>query len=79
MNLTTEQCRGARTMLGLSQTDLEAASQVAKKTIADFEWAATRLLPRVLIALRSALEIGGVECIPENGRGAGLRLRKAEV
>lgn len=62
-------------MLGLSQSDLEAASQVTKKTIADFERAATSPQPRTLSALRSALESAGVEFIPENGGGAGVRLR----
>ena len=64
-------------MLGLSQAELEALSRVAKKTIADFERAATRPQPRTLEAIRAALEAAGVEFIPENGSGAGVRLRKA--
>jgi len=62
-------------MLGLSQADLEAASRVAKKSIADFEREATKPQPRTLDALQAALENGGVEFIPENGGGPGLRLR----
>lgn len=62
-------------MLGLSQADLEAASQMTKKTIADFERGATRPPPRALMALRTALESAGGEFIPENGGGAGVRLR----
>ena len=30
-------------------------------------------------AMRQAMEIGGVEFIPENGGGAGVRLRKGEA
>ena len=62
-------------MLGLSQADLEAASQVTKKTIADFERGATRPQPRTLGALEAALEAAGIEFIPANGGGAGVRLR----
>ncbi len=63
-------------MLGLSQADLEAVSRVTKKSIADFEREATNPQPRTLDALQAALEAGGVEFIPENGGGAGVRLRK---
>ena len=76
MSLNSEQCRGARAMLGLSQSELEAASQVTKKTIADFERGATRPQPRTLGALRAALEAAGIEFIPANGGGAGVRLRE---
>jgi transcriptional regulator with XRE-family HTH domain len=75
MSITSQQCRGARAMLGLSQADLEAASRVAKKSIADFEREATKPQPRTLDALQAALENGGVEFIPENGGGPGVRLR----
>ncbi len=61
-------------MLGLSQADLEKTSQVTKKTIADFEREATTPQPRTVTALRSALERAGVEFIPENGGGPGVRL-----
>ena len=63
-------------MLGLSQAELESVSQVTKKTIADFERGATQPQPRTLEALRAALQKAGVEFIPENGGGAGARLRE---
>lgn len=62
-------------MLGMSQADLETASQVTKKTIADFERGATSPQPRTLDTLRNALEAAGAEFIPENGGGAGVRLK----
>lgn len=52
------------------------AAKVAKKTIADFEREVRRPYARTLEALRAALEAAGVEFIPENGGGAGVRLRK---
>jgi transcriptional regulator with XRE-family HTH domain len=76
MSLSPEQCRGARAMLGLSQSDLETISKVTTKTIADFERGATRPQPRTLDGLKEALEAAGVQFIPENGGGAGVRMTK---
>jgi hypothetical protein len=56
---------------------LEKAAEVAKKTIADFEREARTPYSRTLAALRTALEAAGVEFIPENGGGAGVRLKRA--
>lgn len=76
MELDPAQCRAARALLNWSQSDLEVAAKVAKKTIADFEREARQPYARTLEALRVALEAAGVEFIPENGGGAGVRLRK---
>lgn len=35
-----------------------------------------RMMPANLVAIRRALEAAGVEFIPENGGGPGVRLRK---
>jgi transcriptional regulator with XRE-family HTH domain len=75
MSLTAAQARAARALLNWSQTDLEAASKVAKKTIADFERGERQPYPRTIDAIRAALEAAGVDFIPENGGGAGVRLR----
>lgn len=74
--LNAAQCRAARALLGWSQEELEGASQVAKKTIADFERGARMPYPRTLKDLRHALEGAGVEFIDANGGGPGVRLRK---
>ncbi len=52
---------------------------VAKKTIADFEREVSRPFPRTLATLQKALEAAGVEFIPENGGGAGVRLRRVDA
>jgi transcriptional regulator with XRE-family HTH domain len=74
--LSPAQCRAARALLGWSQGDLETAAQVARKTIADFEGGGRRPYGRTLEALRAAFEVAGIEFIPENGGGAGVRMRK---
>lgn len=76
MDITPAQCRAARALVGWSQEELESASKVARKTIADFERDVRAPYPRTLAAIRTALEAAGVEFIAENGGGAGVRLRK---
>lgn len=76
MSITKEQSRAARGLLGWTQMDLSAASDVSQKSIADFETGARNLRPRTVADIRRALEDGGVDFIDENGGGPGVRLRK---
>ena len=76
MSISPAQCRAARALLAWSQAELEAAARVAKKTIADHERGVRQPYERTQEALRHALEAAGIEFIPENGGGAGVRLRK---
>jgi transcriptional regulator with XRE-family HTH domain len=76
MKISPEQCRAARGLLGWSQSDLSKASETATKTIADFERGAREPYARTLEDVRAAFERTGVEFIPENGGGPGLRLAK---
>jgi transcriptional regulator with XRE-family HTH domain len=76
MTINAPQCRAARALMGWSQDDLEAASKVAKKTIADFERQARQPHARTLAAIRSALETAGVIFIDQNGDGPGVRLKQ---
>ncbi|WP_091918583.1 helix-turn-helix domain-containing protein [Mesorhizobium sp. YR577] len=71
-----EQCRGARAMLGLSQEQLAEAASVSRQTIADFERGARIPISNNLTAIRHALEAAGIEFIPENGGGAGVRFAR---
>lgn len=70
------QCKMARTALGLGVRELAAAAKVSPDTIARFE-RGNALRDRTIEEIRTALESAGVEFIPENGGGAGVRLRKA--
>ena len=75
--LTIEQLRGARGLLGWSQSKLAARADLSLPTVKRVE---AGLGPRVSdearTKLRRALEIAGVEFIDENGGGPGVRLRK---
>jgi transcriptional regulator with XRE-family HTH domain len=78
--ITAAQLRAARALIGWSQDQLAAASDVSKPTIARLElregelggYAGTRT------KIREALEAAGVQFIPENGGGAGVRLARRD-
>jgi transcriptional regulator with XRE-family HTH domain len=80
LKISIRQIKAARSLLGWSQDDLAAASGVSKPTIGRLEAIDTNEpiggRPETGEALVMALEKAGVEFIPENGGGAGVRLRK---
>lgn len=75
MEITRDQCRGARALLEWTQDRLAEAAGVAKKTLADFEAGKRTPYDRTLADIRRALEAAGIQFIPENGGGAGIRFR----
>jgi len=75
-DISPEQCRAARGLLNWSQYDLEKQAKVAQKTIANFELGNRSPRADTLTKLRATLERAGVEFIPENGGGVGVRLKK---
>ena len=74
--ISPEQCRAARAVLNLSQTELAGAAGVGRSTVSDFEGASRRPNSANLTALRDALEAAGVAFIDPNGGGPGVRLRE---
>ncbi|MEY8838892.1 helix-turn-helix domain-containing protein [Cribrihabitans sp. XS_ASV171] len=79
--LSIRQVKAARALLAWSQRDLASASGVSYPTIARLEKEDGALGGRAstVAAIRAALEAAGVEFIPENGGGAGVRLRKLHL
>jgi len=74
--VSNRQIKAARALLGWSQGDLASKSGVSPSTIASFESSEGRADAAQKIV--GALEAAGVEFIPEDGDGAGVRLRKAK-
>ena len=76
--LTGEQLRAARAILRIEQKDLAIAADVSVETIKRLEKMRGKVSGNIgtIDAIKSALEAAGVEFIPENGGGAGVRLRK---
>ena len=68
--------RAARGLLDWSQTDLAEKAGVSLSTVRDFETGKRTPIGNNIAAMQKAMENAGVEFIPENGGGAGVRLRK---
>ena len=81
MILTGRQIREGRILAGLSSSDLAAAADVAVGLIVRIEAVDGMAMVRKpdLAAIRGAFEDAGLQFIPENGGGAGVRLRKAAL
>ena len=69
-----EQIRAARALLGWKREDLANASGLTVRTLVRIENVQTTPRQTTLEALSAALEAAGVEFIPENGGGPGVRL-----
>jgi DNA-binding transcriptional regulator YiaG len=74
--ITPATCRAARALIEWSQGELAQAANVGQSTVRNFEAGRSVPVANNLDAIRRALEAAGIEFIPENGGGAGLRLRK---
>ena len=76
--LTCEQVRAARAILRWRAIDLAVKAGVNLSTIQRTEKAdgPVPMMPANERAVRQVLEVAGVEFIPENGGGAGVRLRR---
>ncbi len=72
--ITSEQCRAARELLGLSQDDVCDLANVSIKTLVDFENSNTKPYKRRIIDIQNALENAGAVFIEPIGLGPGVRL-----
>ena len=79
MAISRDQCRAARALLEWTQDRLAEASSVSKKTLADFEAGKRTPYDRTLADIQRTLESAGLEFIPENGGGAGIRFRERKA
>ncbi|MBB3429082.1 DNA-binding XRE family transcriptional regulator [Rhizobium sp. BK312] len=78
--ITGTQLRAARAMIRWSAKDLAKAAGIGVATVsrAEVEDGTPSITNANLRAMQLALETAGIEFIPENGGGAGVRLKKPE-
>ena len=74
--ITPAQCRAARGLLDMDQASLAEAANISRSVLVDFENDKRTPNRNNLAAIIRVLEEAGVEFIPENGGGPGLRLKK---
>ena len=85
--MTPDQLRAARVLLGWSVMRLAALSGTSPQMVTAYEQTGRLVLMRLhsrprpvdaVAAVRVALEAAGISFIPENGKGASVRLRKPD-
>lgn len=76
VDLKPSQCRAGRALVEWSQTELAERASVGLSTVRNFEAGRSVPISNNLTSMREALEDAGVQFIPENGGGAGVRLAK---
>ncbi|WP_210251482.1 transcriptional regulator [Mesorhizobium sp. WSM4310] len=69
------QCRMARAALGWGVLDLSKEAKISTQTIVRFE-RGEALKQSTMDLIRSTFESAGIEFIPENGGGLGVRLSR---
>ena len=74
--MTPSQSRAARGLVRWTQDDLARTAGVSVVTIRNFENDKSDPQRATIDVMRRALEAAGVQFIPENGGGAGVRLAK---
>lgn len=73
--MTPVQCKMARAAIGLSVRQLGEISGISYTTVTRYENSGKANITTIN-KMKEALESKGVEFIPENGGGAGVRLKK---
>jgi transcriptional regulator with XRE-family HTH domain len=77
--VTIEQIRGARGLLGWSQSELAKRAGLSLPTVKRVEAGrGPRVSDEARARIQQALEAGGAQFIFENGGGPGVRLRKRQ-
>jgi len=72
--MNAAQCKMARAALGFGVRELASRAEVSTQTVTRFE-RGEALKAATVERLQTVLEACGIEFIPENGGGAGVRFR----
>ncbi|MEJ5142549.1 helix-turn-helix domain-containing protein [Gluconobacter albidus] len=75
-DIAPAQLRAARALVDWSREELAAKAGTTTRTLARLEAGETIPRASTIAAIRKALEAAGVEFIPQNGGGPGVRLQQ---
>jgi transcriptional regulator with XRE-family HTH domain len=76
--MTPAQCRAARALLGITQSQLARTAKLGLSTVVDFEKERRLVSNEAVKSIRTALQRAGIEFMDGNGAGEGLLLRKRQ-
>jgi transcriptional regulator with XRE-family HTH domain len=76
--MTPAQCRAARALLGITQSQLARAAKLGLSTVVDFEKERRVVSDESIKAVQAALQRAGIEFTDGNGDGEGLRIRRSQ-
>jgi len=80
MQITSAQCRAARSLLNWTQEQLATYARVSRATIADFESNSRQPIKNNLIAIEDCMFSSGIEFLPDSGdAGVGVRFRERKL
>ncbi|SKA30853.1 transcriptional regulator [Consotaella salsifontis] len=71
-----EQCRAARALLDWTTRKLAEASHLDNAIVEDFEKGLKRPAQQDIVTMKRVLEQAGVEFLPADGGGPGVRLQR---
>jgi DNA-binding transcriptional regulator YiaG len=74
--MTPAQCRAARALLGITQSQLARAAKLGLSTVVDFEKERRLISDEAIKAIQTALQRAGIKFIDGNGAWEGLLLRQ---
>jgi transcriptional regulator with XRE-family HTH domain len=76
--ISPAQCRGGRALLDMTQPQLASMASVGLSTVVDFERQRRTVSEEAIRKMQEALENAGIQFIPENGGGPGVRLKRSK-
>lgn len=76
-SITPGQCRAARALLDITQTELAERAGCGLSTVVDFEKSRRDVSQAAVRGIQKALERSGIEFIAEGRLGVGVRLKRS--
>ena len=76
--MSPAQCRAARALINFTQPRLAETAGVGLSTVVDFERERRQVSDQSVQKMTQALVTAGIDFIPRNGGGLGVRLRSSD-